>query len=273
MHEGEPFDSASLTSSGAMLGTPCYMAPEQGFGEPDIDHRADVWALGAILYECLSGGRPVEGDNLGQVLKRLLSEGITPLDRVLPGTPADVAELVAHMLAPNRSERLANLDGVAAVLERYSNDVALRDVSASRAVVPIRKRKLSRSQTAAAAALILALVASVVVGARHRRPTNTTSGETPLPAPRETATEASRTRPSDKGAPTVSAGGVATSAPVAAAARNTSTSAAPTPSMNDDSRSLAMRAHRRVQPSATTSAASPPPSSTILGGLVEKPPF
>src|SRR4051812_21927994 len=56
--------SPLLTESGSMLGTPCYMAPEQASGESPVDHRADIWSLGVILYECLSGVRPIEGENL-----------------------------------------------------------------------------------------------------------------------------------------------------------------------------------------------------------------
>jgi serine/threonine-protein kinase len=117
---GEPNDSGLSTETGSMLGTPCYMAPEQGFGEKDVDHRADVWALGAISYECLTGGRPVEADNLGQFLKQLLSDGITPLDCVTPGLPAEVTRLISRMLELDRGKRLSDLAEAIHVLERYA---------------------------------------------------------------------------------------------------------------------------------------------------------
>lgn len=60
-----------LTSTGVTVGTPLYMAPEQLFGEDDVDGRADAWALGVVLHECLSGVRPTEATNLGQLLKRI----------------------------------------------------------------------------------------------------------------------------------------------------------------------------------------------------------
>jgi len=113
--------STGLTGSGAMLGTPCYMAPEQASGEGDVDHRADVWAIGVILYEALSGGRPVEGDNLGQVLTRLLRDGIVPIDALVPDLPPDVVALVASLLAKDRADRPADLRAVAAVLSGYSS--------------------------------------------------------------------------------------------------------------------------------------------------------
>jgi serine/threonine-protein kinase len=78
----------TITNTGAMLGTPYYMSPEQGLGERDVDHRTDIWALGVILFEALAGARPVEGENLGQVLKRLMSDAIMPLEAIVPDLPA-----------------------------------------------------------------------------------------------------------------------------------------------------------------------------------------
>src|SRR5579859_6066357 len=63
--DGEMLVQSQLTGTGSMLGTPFYSAPEQLFGERHIDQRADVWALGVVLYECLSGQIPVYGENLG----------------------------------------------------------------------------------------------------------------------------------------------------------------------------------------------------------------
>jgi serine/threonine-protein kinase len=76
-----------VTETGTTLGTPCYMAPEQAMAERELDHRVDVWAFGVILYETLSGARPIEGDTVGQVVKHLMTTGITPLERVVPGLP------------------------------------------------------------------------------------------------------------------------------------------------------------------------------------------
>src|SRR5690606_6611039 len=64
-------DSAGLTKSGTLVGTPYYMAPEQAFGASDLDQRADLWAVGVMLYEALVGERPVRGENVGQVLHQL----------------------------------------------------------------------------------------------------------------------------------------------------------------------------------------------------------
>jgi serine/threonine-protein kinase len=103
--EGDAAGTGSLTGTGAVIGTPWYMAPEQVYGERDIDPRADIWALGVILYECLAGVRPVEGSSVGQVLKRILKEGIVPVERRVEAVPPELAALVGRMLAHDREGR------------------------------------------------------------------------------------------------------------------------------------------------------------------------
>jgi serine/threonine protein kinase len=113
--------SGLLTEAGALLGTPCYMAPEQASGEHPVDHRADVWSLGVILYECLSGTRPIEGENLAQVVARLMSAGIIPLERIAPELPHEVAALVMQMLSREPGRRPQSLLDVSKILSRYTH--------------------------------------------------------------------------------------------------------------------------------------------------------
>jgi len=174
--EGDSLESGTVTGTDALLGTPCYMAPEQGFGERDIDARADVWALGVILYECLSGGRPVEGENLGQVLKRLLREGITPLRRVAPGVPADVARLVDRMLVTEREDRLADLDEVANVLASSAKPL---DGAHSITIRTNGEKPFPRPILWILAAVVMALVVFVL----RPRPSTESSFVTPASAP------------------------------------------------------------------------------------------
>jgi serine/threonine-protein kinase len=104
------------TQTGSTLGTPCYMAPEQAIGDRRIDHRVDIWALGVILYECLSGTRPIEGENAAHVMVRLLSSGITPIDQLVPDLPEELAQLVRKMLSRERGSRPADLREVQRIL-------------------------------------------------------------------------------------------------------------------------------------------------------------
>ncbi|MEZ4221847.1 MAG: protein kinase [Polyangiaceae bacterium] len=111
--------SANLTQTGAVLGTPYYMSPEQVFGEKDLDHRADVWAMGVIIYECLSGKRPYDGANFGQLFKAITLGKHVPLAEAVPELPAEVAQLVEGMLQTDCSQRLSSLAPAFELLGRY----------------------------------------------------------------------------------------------------------------------------------------------------------
>jgi serine/threonine-protein kinase len=93
----------ALTSAGGFLGTPCYMAPEQVYGE-ELDERADVWSLGIVLYECLTGVLPTAG-GLGQTLKVITRDGVGPILEVEPQLPASLAEMVMRMVSRAPEER------------------------------------------------------------------------------------------------------------------------------------------------------------------------
>lgn len=94
-----------LTSTGVTVGTPFYMAPEQLFGEDDVDARADVWALGVVLFECLVGERPTEAPNLGQLLKRVSAGKVGRLaEHDVADAPA-LVDLVNAMLSLDRDAR------------------------------------------------------------------------------------------------------------------------------------------------------------------------
>jgi serine/threonine-protein kinase len=81
------------------------MAPEQALCEVGQDHRVDIWAIGAIAYELLSGRRPVEGVNAAQIFKGLLSDAVTPLHVLVPELPGVVNWTVMQMLERVQTER------------------------------------------------------------------------------------------------------------------------------------------------------------------------
>lgn len=113
-------DESTLTRTGSIMGTPYYMAPEQVFGERDVDARADVWALGVMLYECCTGQRPFEGENIGQLIKHVLSGSYRPLREVAPQVPATLDAAIAHMLTYDRAQRASDLREVFDVLRTTS---------------------------------------------------------------------------------------------------------------------------------------------------------
>jgi serine/threonine-protein kinase len=99
----------SAATTGAMLGTPYYMAPEQALGERDVDARADLWSLGVMLYECLAGRRPTEAATLGGVLKILVTGAIEPLGSAVPELDPELADEVMDLLRADREERATSL--------------------------------------------------------------------------------------------------------------------------------------------------------------------
>ncbi|MFO0735644.1 MAG: protein kinase [Labilithrix sp.] len=121
------------TRSGIMVGTPGYMAPEQARGTREIDARADVFALGCVLYECISGRPAFVGENIASLLAKILIE--TPPSLVDLGltVPKALDELLMRMLAKNPSQRPANGAAVHAELESFA---AITDSPAQRASAP-----------------------------------------------------------------------------------------------------------------------------------------
>jgi serine/threonine-protein kinase len=100
----------SITRTGATLGTPHYIAPEQIQDFKQVDHRADIYALGVMAYELFTGRLPFEADSLLAILTKHLSEWPTPLTAVRPELPADLEWLVAEMLQKDPAKRVQSCD-------------------------------------------------------------------------------------------------------------------------------------------------------------------
>ena len=120
--EGDAAHSGAITGTGAILGTPYYMAPEQLFGEKDIDHRADIWALGIIFYEALTGQRPTQGQNVGQIYKIVVTGAIVPFRDRAGHLPGPFVEMVDRMLSRDRTQRPADASAVLSVVADYTSE-------------------------------------------------------------------------------------------------------------------------------------------------------
>jgi eukaryotic-like serine/threonine-protein kinase len=149
--EGDAAHTGATTGTGAVLGSPYYMAPEQLFAEKDLDHRADIWALGVILYEALSGVRPTQAPNLGQIYKMVMTDAIVPLREKAPELPPAVTDLVGRMLTRDRAGRPRDVREVLSVLSEHTKEafpVVLAPASRSSsvdAVVTSSERRRGRS--------------------------------------------------------------------------------------------------------------------------------
>ena len=85
---------SSSTKTGAVLGTPYYMAPEQARGLRTIDYRADLWSLGVIAYKCVTGVLPFEGESVGDLLVKICTAPPPVPSFTVPGLPAGVRRMV-----------------------------------------------------------------------------------------------------------------------------------------------------------------------------------
>jgi len=110
--------TAALTQMGTTFGTPQYMSPEQFRGAGDVDARADLFSLGCLLFELLTGRRAFDGQGLMDIYQQV-SQGSAPApSSVNPAVPAEVDALVAHLLAVDRDARPASARVVAERLDR-----------------------------------------------------------------------------------------------------------------------------------------------------------
>ena len=110
-------DAATLTRPGVLLGTPGYMAPEQARGEADVDARADVFSLGCVFFECLTGRSAFSAGDLVALLAKLVVEDPPPPSAVNHAVPPAVDELVLRMLAKQKAARPADGDAVVAAID------------------------------------------------------------------------------------------------------------------------------------------------------------
>ncbi|MHC4873574.1 MAG: protein kinase domain-containing protein [Planctomycetota bacterium] len=108
---------ASLTMSNAAIGTPAYMAPEQSMGAKHVDHRADIYSLGATLYFCLTGDSPFGGSNLVHIM-RAIKEGCTPVAEVRDDVPADLDFIISKAMSPDPDERFSTASEMLEALEQ-----------------------------------------------------------------------------------------------------------------------------------------------------------
>jgi eukaryotic-like serine/threonine-protein kinase len=110
------------TDAGLVMGTFTYMAPEQARGV-DVDARADIWALGVILYELVSGSAPFTGETRSDVLAAILDRDPVPLDRLDPRVPHELQRIVAKALRKDRAQRYQTVSDLRIDLEALRNEL------------------------------------------------------------------------------------------------------------------------------------------------------
>ena len=152
----------AATMTGQMLGTPAYMSPEQALGDRDkIGEQTDVYALGAILYECLAGKAPFAGLPLAQLMNAVLEKEPTPLRKRNARVPVDLQVIVEKAMRKDPAERYATVQALAEDLERFSigKDILARPRSGFGQALSL----VGRHRTSILGALLPAAIALVAV--------------------------------------------------------------------------------------------------------------
>ena len=241
------FASSNMTRTGVMIGTPSYMAPEQ-ITSGSVGPQSDIFSLGAVLYELLTGTSPFAGGSLQAVMYRVLSETPAAPGTLAPGLPPKLNEIVLRALAKEPSQRCASaldmandLLAVRASLDERSSSpgtLSLRatiesalDERRTSAFKAVRRRRLALGSGGVVAAAVLVLAGWLLA----RRTV------TPAPAPTSPAATVADSRRTDSSA-------------TPATGTSPSPNAAPSPAQPRDARP------RDTQPSAKDRAPSSAPA-------------
>jgi serine/threonine-protein kinase len=155
------------TSTGAVMGTLQYMAPEQLRGQRDLDARVDVYALGSILYECLSGSRAFDAPTPSALMYRILEESPAPLATLRPELPPALVGCVERAMARDQEARTASVEELERQLLTFAaeqpgpltGDATAVDTRADR---PLTLRQRWRARTSRKLSLVAAVAALAV---------------------------------------------------------------------------------------------------------------
>jgi serine/threonine-protein kinase len=102
-----------LTANGAVIGSPVYMSPEQILGKKTVDARSDVWQLGVILYELVSGECPFDGKTMAEIMIAIGTQPAKPLRQVRPDAPPELEAIIARCLEKDAARRLPDVAALA----------------------------------------------------------------------------------------------------------------------------------------------------------------
>lgn len=160
-HE-RPTTGSSITMPGQVLGTPAYMSPEQAEGKP-IDRRSDIFSLGIVMYEAITGERPFKGTNYASIVSKVLKDEPVSVTDLKPSIPFLLSRLIKRCLEKNPRKRFQSMDEVRVILEEVkaavSAGISMDPSSADRMVTG---RKKGRWQYVIVPAGFLAAVAIII---------------------------------------------------------------------------------------------------------------
>jgi len=193
-------DARHRTETGVTIGTPAYMAPEQLRAQKDVGPAADVWSVGVVLHELLTGETPYPSDNYNVLVHRVLSGDPPPLDETLADAPT-LRPIVARCLAHNPAARYPDAAALLAALREEPVAAPVEATRSAPAAVPALPGATRRPWSiVAVAAVVMTALAVAVTLTRTPAPT-----PTPVAVLQAPATRAAATRDASPAAPEAAA--------------------------------------------------------------------
>jgi len=168
-----------LTTAGVALGTPAYMAPEQAAADPHLDHRVDIYAVGAVGYELLTGAPPFSGASSQEILAAHMTRAPEPISSRRPAVPPALAAVIMKCLEKRPADRYQTAEELLAQLEPLATPSGGITPTQTRPVEAVGAKKLpawAKAAGAVAAGMVV-VVAAVLMGTRRDRHTPVTLRE------------------------------------------------------------------------------------------------
>ena len=135
--------SSAITMAGSTLGTPAYMSPEQLTDSSSVDNRADIYSLGVMLYEMVTGTKPYAGDMAPSTIARIKKGNYIPPRKINSKIPRQVSSLINKMMKPNPAKRFQSIEPVISRIRKYLNhyDAHAIRVSLAQSVISSKSTK------------------------------------------------------------------------------------------------------------------------------------
>jgi len=264
----------SLTHSGAVMGTPHYMSPEQARDSRGVDERTDIYALGVILYELIGGVRPFEAPSLTALLLKVARGDAAPLRSVRPSVPVKLEEIVARAMALDPGMRFQTVGSFIDALQPFAGPVGLDPRGAAEGAgelpgsvatetplavgsIAPSKQRLARRRAAWAVAVGALAIIALALWLRHAAQSPLVQQAPPTPAPTAVPTPAA----------TAVAPAPAASPPSAPAPSDSALPPPAPPEVVQPARGIARPTAVRRRPAST-----PAPTSAVLESPAPAPP-
>ncbi len=148
-------EMTKLTRTGTTVGTLAYMSPEQTRGE-EVDHRGDIWSLGVVLYELLTGKTPFKGDHEAAMVYSIMNQDVEPPSDLTPEVSAELDSIVAKMLQKKPDDRYTDLTALLSDLQKVQTGATLK-------VTLPRSRRVKRMTLGLSVVFVIAAVTTSVV--------------------------------------------------------------------------------------------------------------